>query len=370
MDKILICFGTRPEAIKMAPLILELKKNSSFKIAVCVTAQHREMLDQVLFFFKITPDYDLNLMQSNQTLNQLSSRILSKIDVVLDDFKPELVLVHGDTTTSSMVALASFHKHIKVAHIEAGLRTYNKNAPFPEEINRQITGRIADYHFAPTRQAADNLIYNEKIDSSNVYVTGNTVIDALLLGIKHINIERLEILELDKKLDKKKRIILMTGHRRENFGEKFESICEALLELSKRDDIQIIYPVHLNPKVQEPVTKILKNIDNILLVNPLDYEIFIWLMNKSYLIITDSGGVQEEAPSLKIPVLVTREVTERQEAVEVNAVKLVGTTKKTILTEAIKLLDNKEEYNKMISNDNPYGDGNASRKIKDIISLL
>ncbi|TVZ54856.1 UDP-N-acetylglucosamine 2-epimerase (non-hydrolysing) [Lutibacter sp. Hel_I_33_5] len=368
--KVLIVFGTRPEAIKMAPVVKELKNIDSLNTAVCVTAQHREMLDQVLDFFKITPDYDLDLMKPNQTLNELSSRIFSKIDVVLNNFKPNLVLVHGDTTTSTIVALASFNRQIKVAHVEAGLRTYNKSAPFPEEINRQITGRITDYHFAPTKNAANNLINNENVNPKKVYITGNTVIDALFWGIKNINDKRLEISKLESKTDKTKKLILVTGHRRENFGKKFESFCNALLTISKRNDIQIIYPVHLNPRVQSPVTKILKNIENVLLIKPLDYEVFIWLMNKSYLIITDSGGIQEEAPSLKKPVLVTREVTERQEAVESNLVKLVGTNKKLIINETIKLLDSKEEYNKMISADNPYGDGKASKRIKNIINSL
>ena len=362
MKKILVVFGTRPEAIKMAPLVKELKKESSFLTKVCVTAQHREMLDQVLDFFKIQPDFDLNLMQENQSLNQLSGRIFTEIDSVLISFKPDIVLVHGDTTTSSIVALASFYKEIKVGHIEAGLRTYNKKSPFPEEINRQLTGKIADFHFAPTKASAKNLIA-EKILKESIFITGNTVIDALLWGINNINEEKIKICRLKSIINPNKKLIVVTGHRRENFGKRFELFCEALKELSTRKDVQIIYPVHLNPNVQSVVNSILENNKNVNLIEPLDYESFIWLFNKSYFIITDSGGVQEEAPSLKKPVLVTRSVTERMEAVESGAVKLVGTDKRQILNEAINLLENKESYDKMISKNNPYGDGQASKRI-------
>ncbi|MCH3881946.1 MULTISPECIES: non-hydrolyzing UDP-N-acetylglucosamine 2-epimerase [Tenacibaculum] len=366
MKKILVVFGTRPEAIKMAPLVKELKKESSFTVKVCVTAQHREMLDQVLSFFKIIPDFDLNLMQPNQSLNQLSGRIFTEIDVVLENFKPDIVLVHGDTTTSSVVAMASFYREIKVGHVEAGLRTYNKQAPFPEEINRQITGRIADFHFAPTEASAQNLL-SEKVSEKDVFVTGNTVIDALLWGIKNINESNVEIEKLQQVINSTKKLIVVTGHRRESFGDKFQSFCEALKELSQREDVQIIYPVHLNPNVQKTVHQILKNNTNVHLIDPLNYEAFIWLLNKSYLIITDSGGIQEEAPSLKKPVLVTRNVTERQEAVESGVVKLVGTSKEVIVTQAVKLLENKEIYSKMISKENPYGNGTASSKIVEIL---
>ncbi|GGG99558.1 UDP-N-acetylglucosamine 2-epimerase [Polaribacter pacificus] len=361
--KVLVVFGTRPEAIKMAPLVKLLKEEAGFETKVCLTAQHREMLDQVLDFFKIIPDFDLDLMKPNQSLNELASRILSKIDVVLNNFKPDLVLVHGDTTTSSMVALAAFHKQIKIGHVEAGLRTYDKTAPFPEEINRQITGRLADFHFSPTKKSADNLIEIEKVDKKTVFITGNTVIDALLWGLKHINEHRDEIVNLKQKINSKKKLILITGHRRENFGDKFKEFCKALLELAKRDDVQLIYPVHLNPNVQDVVYKMLSEHTNILLIHPLDYEVFIWLMNQSYFIITDSGGVQEEAPSLGKPVLVTRDVTERQEAVESGVVKLVGTDYAKILKESEILLDNKVAYNNMCKSSNPYGDGKASKKI-------
>ncbi|SNR75862.1 UDP-N-Acetylglucosamine 2-epimerase [Lutibacter agarilyticus] len=362
MKKILVVFGTRPEAIKMAPLVKELYQHTEFDTKVCVTAQHREMLDQVLEFFKITPEYDLNLMKPNQSLNELSARILTAIDKALIDFEPDLVLVHGDTSTSSMVALAAFHRGIKIGHVEAGLRTYNKLAPYPEEINRQITGRLADIHFAPTQQSAQNLL-NEGVLSNAVHITGNTVIDALLWGIKNINKERTDIKEINTFLDRNKKLIVVTGHRRENFGDKFYEFCSALKELAIREDVQLIYPVHLNPNVQKVVYDTLGNLKNILLIAPLDYEAFIWLLDQSYLIITDSGGVQEEAPSLKKPVLVTREVTERQEAVEQGTVKLVGTNKEKIVKEATILLDNEIAYENMIGNKNPYGDGTAAKQI-------
>ena len=369
MKKIVLVFGTRPEAIKMAPVVKALQAEGSFDIRVCVTAQHREMLDQVLHFFKIIPDYDLDLMKENQSLNELSARILQNIDVVLEDFNPDLVLVHGDTTTSFITALAAFHKNIKVGHIEAGLRTYDTTAPFPEELNRQLTGRIATYHFAPTQQSADNL-RNENVKKSSIFITGNTVIDALLWGVKNINIERGEIKFIQNFIDSSKKLVLVTGHRRENFGEKFESFCEALKELSKRDDIQLIYPVHLNPNVQQVVYQILANTSNILLLDPLDYEVFIWLLTQSYIIITDSGGVQEEAPSLGKPVLVTREVTERQEAVNQGTVLLVGTEKNKIVSECVDLLTNQEKYAKMSARSNPYGDGTAAQKIVEVIKSI
>jgi UDP-N-acetylglucosamine 2-epimerase (non-hydrolysing) len=369
MKKILIVFGTRPEAIKMAPLVKELYKHTEFDTKICVTAQHREMLDQVLSFFDITPDYDLDLMKSNQSLNELSARILTSIDPVLSEFQPDLVLVHGDTSTSSMVALAAFHKGIKVGHIEAGLRTYNKFAPFPEEINRQITGRIADIHFAPTQQSAQNLL-NEKVEKENIYITGNTVIDALLWGIKNVNENREDIKEIKEFIDVSKKIIVVTGHRRENFGDKFYEFCNALKQLADREDVQLIYPVHLNPNVQKAVYDTLGNHKNILLIAPLAYEAFIWLLNQSYLIITDSGGVQEEAPSLKKPVLVTRDVTERQEAVLEGTVKLVGTNQEKILKEAITLLDDVNAYETMIGNKNPYGDGTATKQVVQILKTL
>jgi UDP-N-acetylglucosamine 2-epimerase (non-hydrolysing) len=369
MKKILVVFGTRPEAIKMAPLVKKLQKSEAFNTKVCVTAQHREMLDQVLSFFKITPDYDLDLMKSKQSLNELCARILLAIDPVLLDFQPDLVLVHGDTSTSSMAALAAFHRGIKIGHVEAGLRTYNKLAPFPEEINRQITGRLADIHFAPTEQAAQKL-RNEKVAKENIYITGNTVIDALLWGIMNVNEERNEIKQIKQFIDKNKKLIVVTGHRRENFGAKFVEVCQGLKKLADREDVQIIYPVHLNPSVQNVVFDVLGNHKNILLITPLDYEVFIWLLNQSYFIITDSGGVQEEAPSLRKPVLVTREVTERQEAVLKGTVKLVGTCKDKIVKEAICLLEDAEVYTAMITSSNPYGDGTASKQIVNFLKAL
>lgn len=371
LDKknILIVFGTRPEAIKMALLVKELQSDHFFRTKVCVTAQHREMLDQVLDFFSIDVDYDLDLMKNNQTLNQLSANILHSFDAVLLNFNPELILVHGDTTTSSMCALAAFHRGIKVGHVEAGLRTYNKEAPFPEEINRQLTGRIADYHFSPTHKAANNL-KEEKVSKNTIFITGNTVIDSLLWGLKNINEERKEIKALKEFIDCNKKLIVVTGHRRENFGEKFKSFCLALNEIGKRKDVQIIYPVHLNPNVQNVVYKTINNKENIKLIPPLDYEVFIWLLNASYFIITDSGGIQEEAPTLKKPVLVTRDITERQEAVDLGLVQLVGTNKESISNMAFSLLDDAVFYKKMTEKPNPYGDGKASQRIKEILKKI
>ena len=330
--KILLCFGTRPEAIKMAPLYHELKK-SNLDVKVCVTAQHREMLDQVLDFFDIVPDYDLNLMQHNQTLNILSANILSKIDEVLTAVKPDLVLVHGDTTTSAMVALAAFHLGIKVGHVEAGLRTYNKQAPFPEEINRQFTSRIADIHFTPTAAATQNLL-KEGIFPAAIVETGNTVIDALLWTIDKIEDEQflhLEIEKLKKILPVNKKMVLVTGHRRENFGEGFVNLCGALLSISERDDVAIVYPVHLNPNVKDIVYEKLADKDNIYLVPPVSYPAFVWLMQQSYLIVTDSGGIQEETTALGVPCITARTTTERPVTVEIGTNVLVEPTKEGIL---------------------------------------
>ncbi len=367
MKNILVIFGTRPEAIKMAPLVLKLKENTLLNTKLCVTAQHREMLDQVLHFFKLTADYDLDLMQKNQSLNKLASRILDAVDDVLLDFNPDVVLVHGDTTTSSMAALAAFHRNIKVAHVEAGLRTYNKHAPFPEEINRQLTARLADYHFAPTIGAIENLIKNEGVRSENVYNTGNTVIDALLLGLQNINQQKDQIVKLKKYLVPNKRTILVTGHRRENFGDNFISLCKALNTLANREDVQIVFPVHLNPKIKDIAYDHLKANENIYLSEPLDYEAFIWIMNECHFIITDSGGIQEEAPTLKKPVLVTRDLTERMEAVDLRVVKLTGSAYDSIVKNSVALLENKEFYNQMVSSFNPYGDGKTSEKIINIL---
>lgn len=364
MKKILIVFGTRPEAIKMAPLVKGFQNDmQNFETRVCVTAQHREMLDQVLDFFQITPDYDLNLMRPGQNLNQLTAEILIQLKSVLDDFQPDFVFVHGDTTTSMAAALASFYQQITVCHIEAGLRTYNLASPFPEEMNRQITARIAQYHFAPTPRAKQNLI-NEGIAEKNIIVTGNTVIDALMQSVEKIK-QNPSIVHQDL-IDKIKNqeIILITGHRRENHGTGIQNICRAILALAQKyPEKRFIYPVHLNPKIKEPVQELLGNTENILLVPPLAYQDFIWLMNQSKIIITDSGGIQEEAPSLGKPVLVTRNTTERPEALEHGTVILVGTDTQKIIDETSRLLDNTAFYAQMSNLHNPYGDGKACEKI-------
>ncbi|WP_430815375.1 non-hydrolyzing UDP-N-acetylglucosamine 2-epimerase [Carboxylicivirga sp. RSCT41] len=369
MKKILIVFGTRPEAIKMAPVVKEFKKcEQDFETKVCVTAQHREMLDQVLSFFNICPDFDLNLMKPNQNLYSLTGDIINGMKPVLEEFKPDIVLVHGDTTTSSAAALAAFYSGAKVGHVEAGLRTYNKLAPFPEELNRQLTGRIADYHFAPTSKSQNNLL-QEKTDASSIMVTGNTVIDALIESVEIVNKvhDNDDINRLKELIDPKKKLIVVTGHRRENHGQGFLNICDALNTIAKTEHVQVIYPVHLNPNVQKPVYSILGDNPNIHLIDPLPYEAFIWLMDKAYLIVTDSGGVQEEAPSLGKPVLVMRDTTERPEAVEAGTVILVGTDKNKIADEAMNLIENTERYNKMSQLHNPYGDGKASQRIVDFL---
>ncbi len=364
MKKILLCFGTRPEAIKMVSVIQELKKQKlDFK--VCVTAQHREMLDQVLDFFEIKPDFDLDLMQPNQSLNQLSSKILKEIDGVLEKEQPDVVLVQGDTTSAAMVSLAAFHRRIRVGHIEAGLRTYNKMAPFPEEVNRQLTARIADFHFAPTTKASSNLL-KEQIPKEQLCITGNTVVDALEWAIKKMESQPMseEIQKIKTLLNPNKKLMLVTGHRRENFGEGLMHICEALLELSKRKDVELIYPVHLNPNVTGPVQELLGDKINIHLISPVAYPTMLWLMQECSLIISDSGGIQEEAPSFKKPVLVTREVSERMEGVKAGFSFLVGTEKNKILAEAIPLLNNPPDFAGIA---NPYGDGKAAFKIVEFL---
>lgn len=366
--KNLIVFGTRPEAIKMAPLVIEFLKYENFDTKVCVTAQHREMLDQVLDFFEIIPDYDLDLMKPNQNLSTLTSDIILGLKPILEDFKPHFVYVHGDTTTSMAAAIAGFYGNAKVCHVEAGLRTHNKYSPFPEEMNRQITGRIADIHFAPTITSKQNLL-SENISESIITITGNTVIDALLYSSEKVNkIHNLEIESLKEIIDESKRLILVTGHRRENHGQGFINICEALKEIAVANPkVQIIYPVHLNPNVKGPVYKLLTGISNIKLIDPLAYPAFVWLMSQSYLIITDSGGVQEEAPSLGKPVLVMRDTTERPEAVEAGTVILVGTNKDKIIAETQRLLDDSNRYQSMSALHNPYGDGKACHRIAEFI---
>lgn len=369
--KNLIIFGTRPEAIKMAPLIHEFNKYSNdFETRVCITAQHREMLDQVLDFFQIEPDYDLNLMRPNQNLYNLTSDIILNLKTVLEDYNPDLVFVHGDTTTTMASALAAFYNGSKICHIEAGLRTYNLQSPFPEEMNRQVTTVLTNYNFAPTENSKDNLL-KEGRDSKTICVTGNTVIDALLFGIDKVNsadFKDAEIEELKTILQPDKRLILVTGHRRENHGEGFIRICEALKQIAEENkDVQIVYPVHLNPNVKKPVYELLSDIDNISLIAPLAYPAFIWLMEKSYMLITDSGGVQEEAPSLGKPVLVMRDTTERPEAVTAGTVILVGTDKEKIISETRRLLNNEEDYHRMSKVINPYGDGQACMRIVEFL---
>lgn len=374
MIKNLLIFGTRPEAIKMAPLVKEFQKHANhFDTKVCITAQHREMLDQVLDFFDIVPDYDLNLMRPGQNLYQLTAEIIVALKPILEEFQPDYVYVHGDTTTTMASSVASFYGGAKVCHVEAGLRTFNKLAPFPEEVNRCITGVVADLHFAPTETSKQNLLSENK-NQDTVYVTGNTVIDALEFSVQKVSQQDYvdnEIVQLKQVVDTSKRLLLVTGHRRENHGEKFVAICEALKAIAvNHKDVQIIYPVHLNPKVQEPVYAILGDVPNVVLIDPLSYPAFVWLMNQSFLIITDSGGVQEEAPSLGKPVLVMRETTERPEAVKAGTVLLVGTDKEKIYQEATKLLTNKKEYELMGKLHNPYGDGMACKRIVEQIMKM
>ena len=371
MKKILILFGTRPEAIKMAPLVKEFKKNTKhFETRVCVTAQHREMLDQVLEFFEITPDYDLNLMKPGQNLYGLTADIITNLKPVLEDFEPDYVFVHGDTTTTMAGSIASFYSGAKVCHVEAGLRTHNKYAPFPEEINRQITGRICDYHFAPTQTSEINLL-KENIKQDSILITGNTVIDALLDSVEKVNENPSNLIEEIKEQIGNREVILVTGHRRENHGVGFERICKALKRIAEDNtDRLIVYPVHLNPKVQEPVKRILSEVNNVKLIDPLAYQDFIWLMNRAKIIITDSGGVQEEAPSLGKPVLVMRDTTERPEAVATGTVLLVGTDEDLIVKEALDLLKNKSRFEKMSALHNPYGDGKACKRIVEYMAAL
>ena len=372
--KNLIIFGTRPEAIKMAPLVKEfLKERENFETKVCITAQHREMLDQVLDFFEIKPDYDMNLMKPNQNLYTLTADIITGLKPILEEFKPDYVYVHGDTTTTMASSIAAFYSGAKVCHVEAGLRTFDKRSPFPEEINRSIAGRICDYHFSPTETSQENLL-DENISKENILITGNTVIDALQYSSTKVTSEKYldeKIIKLKDIVDSSKKLVLVTGHRRENHGQGFVNICSGLKEIAENNpNVQVIYPVHLNPNVQKPVYELLSNIDNVKLISPLSYPSFVWLMNQSYLIITDSGGVQEEAPSLGKPVLVMRDTTERPEAVEAGTVLLVGTDKKKIVSEAQKLLNNKDVYNTMSKLHNPYGNGTACEKIVKFIKEL
>ncbi|PSV53449.1 non-hydrolyzing UDP-N-acetylglucosamine 2-epimerase [Photobacterium sp. GB-1] len=364
--RILTVFGTRPEAIKMAPLVHALANDERFEAKVCVTAQHREMLDQVLELFDITPDYDLNLMKAEQTLNDVTSRILLELKPILQEFKPDVVLVHGDTATTFAASLAAYYEQIAVGHVEAGLRTGNIYSPWPEEANRKLTGALTKYHFAPTETSKENLL-KENYSVENIFVTGNTVIDALLMIKDKIDTDFVLKSSLNDQfpfLDDSKKMILVTGHRRESFGGGFERICEALAITAKENpDVQIVYPMHLNPNVREPVNRILNGIKNIYLIEPQRYLPFIYLMDRSDIILTDSGGIQEEAPSLGKPVLVMRDTTERPEAVAAGTVKLVGTDINVICTELNMLLNDKEVYQAMSFAHNPYGDGKACTHI-------
>lgn len=369
MTSVLSIFGTRPEAIKMAPVVRELQRRPDrFRSLVCVTAQHRQMLDQVLDLFDLRPDFDLDIMKPGQDLYDVTANVLLGMRNVLREVRPDIILVHGDTTTTMAAALAGYYARIPVGHVEAGLRTHNKFAPFPEEINRQVAGVVCDLHFAPTEQARANLL-REGVADSAIVVTGNTVVDALLSIVDRIGHDDKLAREMEARfsfLDPSRRLVLVTGHRRENFGEGFENICRALVELARRhDDVEILYPVHLNPNVQEPVKRILggEGAANIHLIDPLDYLPFVYAMNRAHLIITDSGGVQEEAPSLGKPVLVMRETTERPEAVAAGTVRLVGTDFDRIVAEATLLLSDAEAYGAMSRAHNPYGDGRAAGRI-------
>lgn len=366
--KSLIVFGTRPEAIKMAPLVEGFKKNG-LDFRVCVTAQHRQMLDQVLELFEIQPDYDLDIMSQKQTLSTITSTILEKIQPVIDEYQPTTIFVHGDTATTLATSLAAYYNQIDIAHIEAGLRTHNIYSPWPEEGNRKLTGALAKYHFAPTEKTKQNLL-NEGIPENQVFITGNTVIDALFLACQKLDTNRNILSQFESKFSylKNKKVVLITGHRRENFGEGFENICQAIAELaSSFPDVQFVYPVHLNPNVREPVNRLLNGKFNIHLIEPLDYLAFVFLMRSAYVILTDSGGIQEEAPSLGKPVLVMRDTTERPEAIEAGTVRLVGTDKREIISQVTILLTDSEAYNQMAGAHNPYGDGTA---VKQILTVL
>ncbi len=389
MQKILIVFGTRPEAIKMAPLVKAFEQHNQSLITnhkspittkVCVTAQHREMLDQVLDLFEITPDYDLDIMKPGQDLYDVTANVLLGMKPVLEEYRPDLVFVHGDTTTTFAAALAAFYRQIPVAHVEAGLRTGDIYSPWPEEANRQLTTQITTYHFAPTETSRENLL-RENVDGQKIVVTGNTVIDALFLALDKIKTDKVLENRIRASIEKSinnstlntqhSKLILVTGHRRENHGQGFINICAALKNIALANpDIHIVYPVHLNPNVQKPVKELLSGIDNVHLIEPLQYEEFIYLMDRSYFIITDSGGVQEEAPSLGKPVLVMRDTTERPEAVEAGTVKLVGTDTEMIIKEAQRLIDDRQAYDKMSKAHNPYGDGHACEKIIQYLKAL
>jgi UDP-N-acetylglucosamine 2-epimerase (non-hydrolysing) len=363
--KILSVFGTRPEAVKMAPIVKLLARAAGVESRVCVTAQHRQMLDQVLRLFEIHPDYDLDLMRHDQSLAELSAAIFTRLDPVFSDFAPDWVLAQGDTTTVAVASLLAYYRRIKFGHVEAGLRTHDKWQPFPEEINRRVAGAVADLHFAPTEWARQNLL-REGVPENLVKVTGNPVIDAL--RFVSAQPEPAEVAKLVADRLQSRRLILVTAHRRENFGQPLENICRALLKLAVRGDVEIIYPVHLNPNVQEPVRRLLGNAAHVALLPPLDYLPLIHLMKRAFLILTDSGGIQEEAPAFGVPTLVLRDVTERPEGVEVGTLKLVGTQTASIVSEAERLLDDKSAYETMSKAANPYGDGHAAERIVALLS--
>ena len=377
--RILFIFGTRPEGIKMLPVIQVLKQDQKhFEVAVCVTGQHCQMLESIMNLYCVVPDYDLKIMKSGQDLFDITSNVLVGLREVLNDFHPDIALVHGDTSTTFAASLACFYKNVRIAHVEAGLRTYNLKSPWPEEANRQLTDRIADYYFAPTEYAREQLL-SEKANPESILVTGNTVIDALLdmvqrlkndLNLRNLCLEQVKVAGYDLTLALKdsRKIVLITGHRRENFGAGIENICLAIQQLSEKfSDCDLVYPVHLNPNVQNPVKGLLSGIKNVYLIDPLDYASFVLLMDSCTLILTDSGGIQEEAPSLGKPVLVMRDTTERPEAVQAGTVRLVGTDRETIVREACELLLNKEAYRAMALVHNPYGDGQASKRIRDFL---
>lgn len=368
-QRVLIIFGTRPEAIKMAPIVKAFQANRKIDVKVCVTGQHREMLDQVLELFEIEPEYDLNIMKPGQDLTDVTTAILQGLKPVFADFKPDRILVHGDTATSFAATLSAYYHRVAVGHVEAGLRTGNLYSPWPEEGMRRLTGCIADQHYTPTVNSLKNLIM-ENIAPDDIFVTGNSVIDALMDVSRRIDTNtrmNAELAEGFPFLDNNKKLILVTGHRRENHGDGFERICRALATLAQRDDVQIVYPVHLNPNVQEPVNRNLKGLDNVHLIEPQDYLPFVYLMKRSYLILTDSGGIQEEAPTLGKPVLCMRDTTERPAAVKAGTVRLVGTCDKTIVAETVRLLDDELVYQVMSHANNPYGDGKTSQRIVDAV---
>lgn len=364
--RILTVFGTRPEAIKMAPVVKAISSDDFFDSRVCITAQHREMLDQVLSLFKIEPDFDLDIMKPGQSLTDITAHVLKGLEQVFTEWRPDIVLVHGDTTTTFATSLAAFYQQIPVGHVEAGLRTGNLYSPWPEEANRKLAGVLAAFHFAPSAMARNNLL-KENIPEETIFVTGNTVIDALLNVVSYIKENTSVEAELNQslpELNPQNKLILITGHRRENFGQGFENICTAIAQLvDDYDDVEIVYPVHLNPNVQEPVNRILGSVKRVHLIEPLDYLPFVYLMKKAYIILTDSGGIQEEAPSLGKPVLVMRDTTERPEAIEAGTVKLVGTRTESIIKEVGSLLSNPELYQIMSSSHNPYGDGKSANRI-------